>query len=146
MVRDGYKETELGEIPVDWKISELRLIVENTEQITPERTPNKIFKYIDVSSISRDLLKIKSYSEFIGMFAPGRARKQIKVNDIIFSTLRPYLEGVSTSWTHLTSYIPDIISQRFNFFIHIITKFFYQQSNIPVCKRPVVLRNNGSIH
>jgi len=95
MVREGYKETELGEIPVDWEILELRLIVKNTEQITPERTPNKIFKYIDVSSISRNLLKIKSYSEFIGKFAPSRARKQIKANDIIFSTIRPYLKQVS---------------------------------------------------
>ncbi|MCK4269694.1 MAG: hypothetical protein KAW93_04365 [Methanogenium sp.] len=37
MVREGYKETEFGEIPEDWKVVELSKISESYSGGTPSR-------------------------------------------------------------------------------------------------------------
>lgn len=95
MVRERYKDTELGKIPEDWGINSIFTTIVPTVQINPLNSPNKKIKYIDISSISRDLLKIINYTEFLGRDAPSRARKQVNENDIIFSTVRPYLKQIS---------------------------------------------------
>jgi type I restriction enzyme S subunit len=91
----AFKDSEIGRVPVEWEVALLNDLLEQTSQIIPERTPNRIFKYIDVSSISRDALQISSFQEFKGKFAPSRARRLIKKDDIIFSTVRPYLKQIS---------------------------------------------------
>ena len=89
------KETEIGPVPEDWHVVRLREVAEKVKQKDPRRDPIHEFKYIDVSAISNDLLKITSYSEFLGKDAPHRARKAIQTNDIIFATVRPYLKRIA---------------------------------------------------
>ena len=89
------KETEIGPVPKDWHVVRLGEVAEKVKQKDPRRDPIHEFKYIDVSAISNDLLKITSYSEFLGKDAPHRARKTIQTNDIIFATVRPYLKRIA---------------------------------------------------
>ena len=89
------KETEIGPVPEDWHVVRLWEVAEKVKQKDPRRDPIHEFKYIDVSAISNDLLKITSYSEFLGKDAPHRARKAIQTNDIIFATVRPYLKRIA---------------------------------------------------
>jgi type I restriction enzyme S subunit len=80
-MRNGWTETSLGEVVL----------------LNPEATKNfdadKEIVYIDLSSVSaehgiaRDLA-ISSYKD-----APGRARRVIRVHDVLVSTVRPYLKG-----------------------------------------------------
>lgn len=90
-----FKETEIGQIPKEWDVVQLKAIVEKTFQKNPSRNPDNVFKYIDVSSISRDSLTIIDYKEYLGKDAPSRARKMVKKDDIIFATVRPSLKRVA---------------------------------------------------
>ncbi|MDD5639110.1 MAG: restriction endonuclease subunit S, partial [Candidatus Pacebacteria bacterium] len=89
------KKTEIGEIPENWEVVELGEIIETTSNINLKRKPNKKIKYIDVSSISSEFLKIIEFKEYYGKNAPSRARKKIKTGDILFATVRPYLKRVA---------------------------------------------------
>ena len=94
--REGiYKETPVGKIPVEWEISTIRNIVDKISQIDPHKYPNRLYKYIDVSSVSNSSLKIENYSNISGKDAPSRARKVVGTNDIIFATIRPYLKRIA---------------------------------------------------
>ena len=89
------KETEIGKVPEEWEVVKFGEVTEKTKQKDPRRDSNTEFKYVDVSAISNDALKITSYSEFLGKDAPHRARKAIQTDDIIFTTVRPYLKRIA---------------------------------------------------
>ncbi len=89
------KETEIGKVPEEWEVVKLGEVTEKAKQKDPRRDPSNEFKYVDVSAISNDALKITSYSEFLGKNAPHRARKAIQTDDIIFATVRPYLKRIA---------------------------------------------------
>jgi len=89
------KKTEIGEIPENWEVVRIKDIVLDTEQNDPSKTPLQEIKYIDVSSISNEFLKIIEYKPYLGKDAPSRARKILRENDIIFATVRPYLKRIA---------------------------------------------------
>lgn len=89
------KETLIGLVPENWEIVELRQATLKTKNVNPVKKPKSVFKYIDVSGVSNESLRIQSYTEYIGKDAPSRARKHIKHNDVIFATVRPYLKRVA---------------------------------------------------
>jgi len=89
------KKTEIGELPEDWGVVRIKNVVLDTEQKDPSKTPLQEIKYIDVSSISNEFLKIVEYKSYLGKDAPSRARKILKENDIIFATVRPYLKRIA---------------------------------------------------
>lgn len=89
------KETEVGLIPAHWQVVRLGEVTEKTTQVDPRRSPSSRFKYVDVSAISNEHLRIESYVEYLGQEAPHRARKVIKTGDIIFATIRPYLKRIA---------------------------------------------------
>jgi type I restriction enzyme S subunit len=89
------KETEIGPLPVHWQVVRLGEVTEKTHQIDPRRRPDWRFKYVDVSAISSELLRIQYYSEYLGKDAPHRARKVVKANDVIFATIRPCLKRIA---------------------------------------------------
>ncbi len=90
-----FRETELGALPAEWDIVSLSQVTEKTKQSNPRRNPTSRFKYVDVSSVSNENLKITDSADYVGTDAPGRARKVIKKNDVIFATVRPYLKRVA---------------------------------------------------
>jgi len=89
------KETEIGPIPAHWQVVKLEEVVQETEQTNPRKDPDLQFRYIDVSCISNESLKIVAYQNLYGKDAPSRARKQVKAGDIIFATVRPYLKRIA---------------------------------------------------
>jgi type I restriction enzyme S subunit len=89
------KQTEIGEIPEHWEVVRLGEVVTKTEKVNPKINPEVRFRYVDVSSISRERLRIKGYTNYTGEKAPSRARKLIRAGDIIFATVRPYLKRIA---------------------------------------------------
>ena len=55
------------------------------------RNDKKTFKYIDLSSVSRDFHKIIDFQIISKGNAPSRAQQIIKTNDVLFATTRPTL-------------------------------------------------------
>jgi type I restriction enzyme S subunit len=87
-------ETGVGVIPESWNVRSLVELVEKTKQ-TDMRKNNNEFKYIDVSGIDRNSLKIVEYNTFKGHEAPSRARKIAKKDDVIIATVRPTLKRIA---------------------------------------------------
>jgi type I restriction enzyme S subunit len=94
-VPDGFKTTEVGTLPEEWGVVGLGDVTEKTKQKDPRKTPEWRFKYVDVSSISRDALKIAECKLCQGNDAPSRAKKLVKKNDVIFATVRPTLKRLT---------------------------------------------------
>jgi type I restriction enzyme S subunit len=72
-----------------WEVKKLGDVLVKTETFDPTKNPNKIFTYIDVSSVNKETKKIESVSVILGKNAPSRARKLVRTNDVIFATVRP---------------------------------------------------------
>lgn len=53
------------------------------------------FEYIDVSSVSHELLRIESTTTYTPDSAPSRARKPVRPGDVIFATIRPSLRRIA---------------------------------------------------
>ena len=88
---EAQKETEIGLVPESWEMSPLETLCEGTDSVGLRREGDRVIEYIDVSSISREFLKIETTSRFTLREAPGRARKRILEGDVIFATVRPTL-------------------------------------------------------
>lgn len=88
------KETEIGKTPKSWEIKNIKDLVFEAKTRNPGKQPEKIIKYIDVSSVSNQLLKIVEPQILKGKDAPGRARKVVLTDDVIFATVRPTLRRV----------------------------------------------------
>jgi type I restriction enzyme S subunit len=90
-----FQETEIGKIPKEWEVVKLEQVVEiNKESIDPiKEIPNETFIYIDIDSIESSTGKIRNPKRILGRSAPSRARRVIHENDVIMSTVRPYLKA-----------------------------------------------------
>ena len=89
------KETEIGPVPESWELSMLGTLCESTDSVDLRSEADRVIEYVDVSSVSRDYLCIETTSQFILKEAPGRARKRILTDDVIFATVRPTLLRVA---------------------------------------------------
>jgi type I restriction enzyme S subunit len=84
-------QTNLNEIPQDWKVVNLQEIATiNPESIAKDYPYNEI-EYIDIGSIEN--YQITKYERFSLNKRPSRAQRIVRRNDIIVSTVRPYLHG-----------------------------------------------------
>jgi len=83
------------ELPSHWKIINLEKICLKKTLTNPKKTPEKLFTYIDVSSVSNNSYKIHNTKEILGKNAPSRARQVIYTNDVIFATVRPTLKRIA---------------------------------------------------
>ena len=88
---EAQKETEIGPVPESWELLPLGALCVATDSVDLRSDSERMIEYVDVSSISRDYLHIETTSRFILGEAPGRARKRILADDIIFATVRPTL-------------------------------------------------------
>ena len=66
-----------------------------TEQRDPTTSPDKPFRYIDISAIDKDAKRITTAPELLGAEAPSRARKAVRAGDVLVSTVRPNLNAVA---------------------------------------------------
>ena len=56
----------------------------------PRTEPRRLIRYVDVSAVSREELRIVSDVEHSADNAPSRARKIVKTGDTIFATVPPH--------------------------------------------------------
>ena len=89
------KETEIGPVPESWEVMPLGALCVRTDSVDIRSESNRIINYVDVSSISRNYLRIEATSPYVLKEAPGRARKRILTDDVILATVRPTLLRVA---------------------------------------------------
>ena len=82
-------------LPRGWANVAVRHVVDDYDTINPQRTPDQNFAYVDIGAIDNSVQKIKAPKEFLGKDAPSRARRVIKTDDVLFSTVRTYLKNVA---------------------------------------------------
>lgn len=96
-------QTKKISIPNSWdvkKISEISSV--NPQQIN-EKYPHKEILYIDIGAIRE--FQIQSYEKLKLNERPSRAQRLVQENDILVSTVRPYLKG----FTKITKNNPNLI-------------------------------------
>ena len=80
------------EIPESWEWCRLKEAVCNHGQ----KVPDKRFSYIDIGSIDNKRQRLNEKENVIEVKdAPSRARRIVKKDDIVYSTVRPYLHNVT---------------------------------------------------
>ena len=85
----------IGEIPKEWKLVPIKYIASYNDETLSENTNSEYeFDYIEIGSVEYgkgvtqvEHMKYKN--------APSRARRIVKKNDIIVSTVRTYLRAVA---------------------------------------------------
>ena len=88
-----FKQTEIGEIPVEWEVKKLVNFSKiNSENLTSSTQPEYEFNYIDIATIT-DTGIIGETTKYSFCDAPSRARRVVRNKDIIVSTVRPYLKS-----------------------------------------------------
>ncbi len=92
--RNGYKKTKLGWIPEEWEVKKLKECSKiDSRSLNSKTEDTYIFKYISLSDIGNGLIKYDFLEEYSYGNAPSRARRIIKKNDILMSTVRPNLKA-----------------------------------------------------
>jgi len=85
----------LGEIPVHWEVRRLKFVtIMNSEVLSENTSPDYILQYVDIGNVDSEG-KITDVKEMPFSNAPSRARRLVKHNDIIISTVRTYLKAIS---------------------------------------------------
>ncbi len=98
-------EVNSKELPKSWCWVKLGEICRQIETKNPNIDPESEFDYIDIASIDNTLKKIISPKRYLGKDTPSRARKLVKKNDIVFSTVRTYLMNIALVPTSLDGQI-----------------------------------------
>lgn len=98
--------------------------------------PNEDFLYLDISNVESKTGRILGVKRIQGYSAPSRARRVIKTNDVLFSTVRPYLKSLAIVTPFLDNEIcstgfavfscPKGINPKFLFY-HFLSLFFIEQ-------------------
>ena len=76
-------------------LTPIRDLVKKTHHLDPKKLGNDSFTYVDISSVDKDTKRITEPQTLLVGDAPSRARKEIKVNDVLVATVRPNLNGVA---------------------------------------------------
>ncbi|MBY0201403.1 restriction endonuclease subunit S [Priestia megaterium] len=89
---EEYKMSRLGYIPIDWEIKQLSEVLSINPENLSRSTPSDLsIKYIDIESVTNG--EITKYKDYIFSEAPSRARRKVRKNDVLLSTVRPYLKA-----------------------------------------------------
>lgn len=78
-----------------WQRKAIADLVEPLTTVDPRKAPNEEFRYIDVSSVSRDVYRVTGAAVLKGKDAPSRARRLVKAGDVLFATIRPTLQRIA---------------------------------------------------
>ncbi len=70
-------------------------VVDRVETVDPGARPGVPFTYIDISSVDNLTKVITEPRRLRGRDAPSRARQQVRANDVLVATTRPYLNAVA---------------------------------------------------
>ena len=93
---EKFKETEIGLIPEYWENQSFLECMEINPESLSENTPKDLkIEYIDISSIEHTG-EISKTTQYNFSESPSRARRIVRKNDVIISTVRPYLKSFAT--------------------------------------------------
>ena len=85
-----FKVTKAGNIPMDWEVKKIKHVAKFNEIPINKSYIHKEIDYIDISSVKEGrIIEIKRIST---AQAPSRAKRVIRDNDILISTVRPNLK------------------------------------------------------
>lgn len=95
LVADSNKsENSYSQLPEGWKKVKLGNITEKIDKVIKrEKKNDEQFLYLDISGIDNQTNKIENHKEYLWKNAPSRAQQIVKLNDILFSTVRTYLRN-----------------------------------------------------
>jgi type I restriction enzyme S subunit len=85
----------LYQLPNGWEWQTLGKVVDKTENLNPLKDADKLWTYIDISSIDRNMTVISEPKKILGKDAPSRAKKQVQEGDVLFATTRPNLKNIA---------------------------------------------------
>ena len=86
----GYENTEFVDgLPKGWKSYTIKELCSINQQTLNTKNKRNVIKYLDTGSITDN--SIENIEEYCVLEAPSRARRVVKENSIIFSTVRPIL-------------------------------------------------------
>jgi type I restriction enzyme S subunit len=78
-----------------WRTQPIEAVCEPTDQRDPSAEPSSEFRYVDIAGIDRVHKTIAEFQVLLGAEAPSRARKLIRRDDVLVSTVRPNLNAVA---------------------------------------------------
>ena len=78
-----------------WGVAAIAEVCESTEQRDPRQNSADEFHYVDIAGIDRVHKAIVKHQTLMGIDAPSRARKVIRKDDVLVSTVRPNLNAVA---------------------------------------------------
>lgn len=95
---NDYKSVEmpwLDKIPSNWDVFRVKDVVSiNSKSLTEKTEADYLFKYIDIGNVNvSGIISEPETTDFES--APSRARRIVKKNDVIISTVRTYLKAVA---------------------------------------------------
>ena len=93
---EAQKETEIGPMPESWDTYPLGDLCIESDTVDLRMEGDREVEYVDVSSVSREFLRIESTSRFTLRSGPSRARKRVYAGDVILATVRPTLLRAAT--------------------------------------------------
>ena len=88
-----------------WDVATIADVCEPAELRDPRRDPAGECHYVDISGIDRTCKVIAEHQTLLGVDAPSRARKAIRKNDVLVSTVRPNLNAVAMVPAYLDGHI-----------------------------------------
>ena len=85
----------IGTVPCDWNISPLKhSITYNDESLSEKTDPDYKFRYIEIGAVTIEN-GVSEYGKYTFREAPSRARRIVKNDDVIISTVRTYLRAIT---------------------------------------------------
>ena len=85
-------QTRLPGFHAEWEVKRLGDVVDtDPENLGSETRPDFLFNYIALEDVDHGFLR--SYSEQVFANAPSRARRKLRTNDVLVSTVRPNLQS-----------------------------------------------------
>ena len=85
-----------GELPEGWErktLKELTLKVDKVKRKDVDEKEELI--YLDIGGLDNNFNKIENYKTYKWKDAPSRAQQIVKINDILFSTVRTYMKNIA---------------------------------------------------
>lgn len=92
---ENTKTAWLGEFPAHWEVLRIKNVATiNDESLSETTNPDLLIKYIDIGNVNSDG-EINEIQEFKFSDAPSRARRILRKDDVIISTVRTYLKAIT---------------------------------------------------
>ncbi len=79
----------------EWPVMKLGEVCKiNPDKVNPEREyPDQNISYIDISSVENQTGRFLGFTEMSSFNAPSRARRGVRIDDVLLSTVRPNLRA-----------------------------------------------------